>query len=236
VLENFFLTVNVWMTGETALAGIGCFLWGMISVLFSPCHLASIPLVVAYVAGQENLVNPRRAGFYAGAFTTGLFITIAVIGIICAWLGRLLGDIGIWWQVLVGAVLIWVALDMLGVQACSVSGSLVYRLKLRGLKGAFGLGLAYGILSGSCTFGFIAPILAIVTVQQKVLTGMGMMVLYAMGHCLPIVAAGSSSAFIRRLIENNSWQMAGLWFRRMAGAVIALLGMYFIANPIFATV
>jgi cytochrome c-type biogenesis protein len=63
-----------------------------------------------------------------------------------------------------------------------------------------------------------------------------MMVLYAMGHCLPIVAAGSSSAFIRRLIENNSWQMAGLWFRRMAGAVIALLGMYFIANPIFATV
>jgi cytochrome c-type biogenesis protein len=236
VLENFFLTVNVWMTGETALAGIGCFLWGMISVLFSPCHLASIPLIVSYVAGQENLVNPRRACFYAGAFTMGLFITIAVIGIICAWLGRLLGDIGIWWQVLVGAVLIWVALDMLGVQACSVSGSLFYRLKLRGLKGAFGLGLAYGILSGSCTFGFIAPILAIVTVQQKVLTGMGMMVLFALGHCLPIVAAGSSSAFIRRLIENSSWQMAGLWFRRMAGAVIALLGMYFVANPIFAIV
>ena len=121
MLENFFLTVNMWMTGETALAGIGCFLWGMISVLFSPCHLASIPLIVAYVAGQENVVDPHRAGGYAAAFTLGLFITIAVIGIICAWLGRMLGDVGLWWQVLVGAVLIWVALDMLGVQVCSVS-------------------------------------------------------------------------------------------------------------------
>ncbi len=236
MLDNFFLTVNVWMTGESALAGIGCFLWGMISVLFSPCHLASIPLIVSYVAGQEYLVNPRRAGFYAGAFTLGLFITIAVIGIICAWLGRMLGDVGIWWQVLVGAVLIWVALDMLGIQACSVSGSLIYRLKLRGFQGAFGLGLAYGILSGSCTFGFIAPILAIVTVQQKVMTGIGMIVLFALGHCLPIVAAGSSSAFVRQLTENSSWQGAGLWFRRMAGIVIALLGMYFIINPIVATV
>ena len=236
MLENFFLTVNMWMTGETALAGIGCFLWGIISVLFSPCHLASIPLIVAYVAGQENVVDPHRAGGYAAAFTLGLFITIAVIGIICAWLGRMLGDVGIWWQVLVGAVLIWVALDMLGVQACSVSGSLIYRLNLRGLKGAFGLGLAYGILSGSCTFGFIAPILAIVTVQQKVMTGIGMIVLFALGHCLPIVAAGSSSAFVRRLTENSSWQGAGLWFRRMAGVVIALLGMYFIINPIVSTV
>ena len=55
-------------------------------------------------------------------------------------------------------------------------------------------------------------------------------------YCLPIVAAGSSSAFIRRLTDNSYWQMTGLWFRRMAGAVIALLGIYFIANPIFATV
>ena len=93
MLDNFFLTVNMWMTGETALAAIGCFLWGIISVLFSPCHLASIPLVVAYVAGQENLRKSAPCGFYAGAFTLGLFITIAVIGIICAWLGSLLGDV-----------------------------------------------------------------------------------------------------------------------------------------------
>ncbi|MEE4608783.1 MAG: cytochrome c biogenesis protein CcdA [Desulfobacteraceae bacterium] len=231
MFDPFFLTVNQWMTGGLAVAAAGAFLWGMVSVLFSPCHLASIPLIVAYVGGQTTAVHPRRAAWYAGAFSLGLFITIAVVGIVCAFLGRMLGDIGTWWQVLVGAVLVWVALGMLGVQACSMSGSLLYRLKLRGIHGAFGLGLAYGILSGSCTFGFIAPILAIVTVQQKIFAGSLMMILFALGHCLPIAVAGSSTAMVRKLTESSAWQGAGLWFRRGAGAVIGLLGIYFIANP-----
>ncbi|MFO7685944.1 MAG: cytochrome c biogenesis protein CcdA [Desulfobacterales bacterium] len=231
MLDQFFITVNEWMTGGLAFAALGAFAWGMVSVLFSPCHLASIPLIVAYVGGQETAIHPRKAIWYAGAFSLGLFITIAAVGIVCAMLGRMLGDVGIWWQVLVGAVLLWVALGMLGVQACSMSGSLLYRLKLRGIHGAFGLGLAYGILSGSCTFGFIAPILAIVTVQQKIVAGSVMMILFALGHCLPIAAAGSSTAMVRRLTESRTWQGAGLWFRRGAGAVIALLGIYFIVNP-----
>jgi cytochrome c-type biogenesis protein len=234
MFDQFLLTVNQWMTGGLAVAAAGAFAWGMVSVLFSPCHLASIPLIVAYVGGQENAVNPRKAGWYAGAFTLGLFITIAVVGIVCALLGRMLGDVGIWWQVLVGGVLIWVAMGMLGVEACSMSGSLLYRLKLRGIHGAFGLGLAYGILSDSCTFGFIAPILAIVTVQQKFVAGSVMMLLFALGHCLPIVVAGSSTAFVRRLTESSAWQGAGLWFRRGAGVMIGLLGVYFIANPFVA--
>jgi len=219
------------MTAGSWYAAIGSFSWGMISVLFSPCHLASIPLIVAYVAGQETAVNPWKAGWFAGAFTLGLFVTIALIGLICTWLGRMLGDVGIWWQVLVGGVLIWAALGMLGVEACSMSGSLLYRLNIKGIPGAFVLGLAYGVLSGSCTFGFIAPILAIVTVQQEIMTGIFLIVLFALGHCLPILVAGSSTAWVRKLTENSSWQGAGLWFRKGAGVVIALLGVYFILNP-----
>jgi cytochrome c-type biogenesis protein len=144
--------------------------------------------------------------------------------------------VGNYWQVLVGLVLVWVALGMLGVEKCSMSGSLLYKLKLRGVGGALALGLAYGVLSGSCTFGFIAPILAIVTVQEKVLTGVLFILLFAIGHCLPIVVAGSSTAAVKRLMENSAWQGAGNWFRKGAGVVIALLGIYFIANPFFSAV
>ncbi|WP_028324959.1 cytochrome c biogenesis CcdA family protein [Desulfatirhabdium butyrativorans] len=231
MLETLMLTVNEWMGSGSAIALTGSFVWGMISVMLSPCHLASIPLIVAYVGGQETGVQPKKAVWYSTAFTLGLFITIAIVGIICALLGRMLGDVSVWFQVLVGAVLIWVALGMLGVQACSMSGSLLYRLRLQGMAGAFGLGLAYGVLSGSCTFGFIAPILAIVTVQQQIGIGILMMVVFALGHCLPIVVAGSSMAFVRRLTENSAWQGAGVWFRRGAGVVIALLGLYFIVSP-----
>jgi cytochrome c-type biogenesis protein len=234
MIESLFIAINTWMTGGSIIALAGCFLWGLVSVMFSPCHLASIPLIVAYVAGQETAVNPKRAGIYAGAFTIGLFITIAMIGIICAGLGRMLGDVGPWWQVPVGVVLIWVALGMMGVQACTMTGSLLYRLNLRGVQGAFGLGLAYGILSGSCTFGFIAPILAVVTVQQQWATGSLMMILFAVGHCLPIAVAGSSAAWVRKMTESHAWQGAGIWFRKAAGAVVGLMGLYFMASPFIA--
>jgi cytochrome c-type biogenesis protein len=232
LLESIFLTVNEWMLSGTAIAGVGCFTWGVISVLFSPCHLASIPLIVAYVGGQEQVLNPKQAGVYSSLFALGLFISIALIGIVCALLGRMLGDVGNFWQIIVGAVLIWVALGMLGVERCSVSGSLLYRLNLRGLSGAFLLGLAYGVLSGSCTFGFIAPILAVITIQQEIATGMVYILLFAVGHCLPIVAAGSSTAAVRKLLENRAWQGTGNWFRRAAGIIIILLGVYFILNPL----
>ena len=235
MLENVFLTVNGWMEGGTAIAGVGCFLWGMISVLFSPCHLASIPLIVAYVGGQQEVLKPRDAGFYSAAFTAGLFTTIALIGVVCALLGRMLGDVGNGWQILVGLILIWVALGMFGVEKCSMSGSLFYRLNLHGLTGALVLGLAYGILSGSCTFGFIAPILALITVQQKIATGILFILLFAVGHCIPIVVAGSSTAAVKRVMENSRWQGAGNWFRKGAGALIGILGVYFILNPIIGS-
>jgi len=236
MIEPFFLTVNEWIAGGTAIAALGCFVWGMISVLFSPCHLASIPLIIAYVGGQQRALTPKRASSYAALFTLGLFITIAVIGIVCALLGRMLGDVGNYWQILIGLVLVWVALGMLGVEKCSISGSLLYRLNLKGMFGAFGLGLAYGVLSGSCTFGFIAPILAIITIQQKLAAGILFIMLFAVGHCLPIVLAGSSTAVVRRLMENSTWQDGGKWFRKGAGMVICLLGIYFIIFPFVANI
>ena len=234
MLQSVFLTINEWIAGGTAIAGLGCFLWGIVSVLFSPCHLASIPLIVAYVGGQQRTLKPREAGFYSVAFTSGLFITIALIGIICALMGRMLGDVGNYWQILIGLILVWVALGMLGVEKCSMSGSLLYRFNLRGPFGAFGLGLAYGILSGSCTFGFIAPILAIITVQKQIATGVLFIILFAIGHCLPIFMAGSSAAAVKRVMENSAWQVADRWFRKGAGIVIVLLGAYFVINPFLA--
>ena len=221
MVDQFLLTVNQWMNGGLAVAAIGCFLWGMVSVTLSPCHMASIPLIVGYVAGQEQGVRAKSAATYAAVFTGGLFITIALVGIVCALLGRMLGDVGPWWTILVGAILIWVALGMLGVQACSMSGGLMARLRVRGMGGAFFLGLAYGVLSGSCTFGFIAPILAIITIQQKIATGILFIVLFGIGHCIPIAVAGSSTALVRRLLENSRFQSAGQWFRRAAGVAIA---------------
>jgi cytochrome c-type biogenesis protein len=231
MLEQAFLAINQWMMGGILIAALGCFLWGMVSVAFSPCHLASIPLIVGYVGGQDRMLQAREAAWYAVVFSIGLFISIAMVGIICSLLGRMLGEIGPYWTILVGAILIWVALDMWGVSRCSMSGGLMGRIKIKGMKGAFILGLAYGILSGSCTFGFIAPILAFITIQEKILIGIVYIVLFGIGHCIPIAIAGSSTAKVRKLLESSSFHEGSHWFRKLAGAAIGALGIYFIIRP-----
>ncbi len=133
-MDQFFLTSSSWMGQGSLLGAIGCFLWGMVSVLFSPCHLVSIPLMVGYV--------------------------------------------GSYWTIPVGMLLLWVAMDMLGVASCSMSGGRLAKLLFKGLSVAFILGLAYGVLSGSCTFGFIAPILALITFQETLITGLLFIVLF----------------------------------------------------------
>jgi cytochrome c-type biogenesis protein len=231
MFDEWFLTVHGWMTDASGLAAVGSFLWGVISVLFSPCHLASIPLIVSYVAGQESTLTARQAARYSVAFTGGLFTSIALVGAICSVLGRMLGEVGPYWTILVGVILIWVGLDMIGVGACSMGGGLLGRLRFRGLWGALALGLAYGILSGSCTFGFIAPILAFISIQEKMVTGMTYILLFALGHCLPITVAGSSAALVKRVLENSAFEQGSLWFRRLAGTVIGAFGIYFLLRP-----
>jgi len=230
MLANLFLTINAWMTGSFVLAAIGCFLWGVVSVLFSPCHLASLPLLVSYVAGQGVIIRGREAAGYAGLFTVGLFLSISLAGLACLALGRMVGDTGPWWPVAVGLALVWLGLDMLGVAACRLGGGL-QRLRCRGRRGAFTLGLAYGVLSGSCTFGFIAPILAIITTQKQVLTGITLLLIFACGHCLPIAIAGCSATMAQRLVASRSMQTASVCFRRAAGTVIITLGVYLIGKP-----
>ena len=231
MLEHIFLTINGWMTGGLFVAAAGCLLWGVVSVALSPCHIASIPLIVSYVAGQEKTLETKDAALCAVIFSIGLFISIAALGIICSLLGSMLGQVSPYWTMPVGAILIWIALDMWGVSRCSMAGSLMGRIKIKGLLGALVLGLSYGILSGSCTFGFIAPILAIITIQQKVLIGMAYIVLFGIGHCIPIAVAGSSTAKVRKLLESSSFHEGSRWFRKCAGTAIAFLGLYFLIQP-----
>lgn len=230
-MDNWFLLINEWMVSGTIYAALGCFLWGMVSVLMSPCHLASIPLIIGYVGGQKEPVEGKKGLLYSVLFSLGLFITIAAVGVICALLGRMLGDISSYWMLLPGLILLWMAADMLGVTHCSISnGSLLSKLQVKGATGAFIIGLAYGVISGSCTFGFIAPILAIITVQQELVTGIVLISLFALGHCLPIAVAGSSTAKIQSILANSSYEHLHKLLRKVAALLVAGLGFYFIAT------
>ena len=52
------------------------FVWGILSIVLSPCHLSSIPLIVGFIGEQENLTT-RRAFAISSVFAIGILFTIA---------------------------------------------------------------------------------------------------------------------------------------------------------------
>lgn len=232
MFDQFLLTINAWMVGEFAWAVVGAFLWGIVSVLFSPCHLASIPLIVGYVAGQNTLVDGKKAAGYAIMFSTGLFISIAIVGFVCTWLGRMLGDISPLWGIPIGVLFVWLGLSLMGIQMCTLPSGRYGNIKMRGHGGAIVLGLSYGVLSGACTFGFIAPILAMAMSHGQQVKGLTLILSFAIGHCLPIVIAGSSVAIAQRLLSAKGMQSATVLGRKLAGGLVIAIGLYFVGIAI----
>lgn len=136
MLENLLITINDFIQDEFWLSMLGCFAWGIVSTLLSPCHLASIPLLVCYVAGQPVSTKPRRAAGYAVCFSGGLFAAVFCVGGVCAAAGRMLGDVPGFVYALTGLVLLAAGLrTMLVMRSCNMDYSRLFRWNFTGLEG-----------------------------------------------------------------------------------------------------
>ena len=150
-MEELFTTLTRAVEGTPAIALGAAFVWGVLSVLLSPCHLGSIPLIVGFINGQ-GVSTTRRAFVVSVAFAGGILATIYAIGYITHKIGGLMGDLGAWANYLVAGLFFLVGLVLLDViPLLALQTSLVlgiarvfrYRITLgrvRELLATFGLG------------------------------------------------------------------------------------------------
>lgn len=211
----------------SAAALTGAFLWGVGGMVLSPCHLSSVPLVVAYI-NRGPALSMRRAAIISMLFSVGIFISIMAIGLITAISGKMLGDIGPWGSWLVGAVFIVFGLVLLEVIRLPWSGPNMASGRQSGLMGALVLGLIFGIAVGPCTFAYMAPVLAIVF--DKAGTGflfsITLILLYSIGHCSIIILAGILGARIQAFLNWDQKSHLTLGIRKACGIVLILIGLY----------
>ncbi len=92
-MESLFTTLTEALYGNLALALSASFAWGIASILLSPCHLSSIPLIVGFLTAKSE-TRTSRGFLLAFVFAVGILITIAIIGLVTAALGRIMGDVG----------------------------------------------------------------------------------------------------------------------------------------------
>jgi len=226
-VTDLFHTLTEAMEQGPALALLTAVVWGVLSILLSPCHLASIPLIVGFISDQEGMTT-RRAFWTAFSFSLGILLTIAVIGIVTSALGRIAGDLGGLVNYAVAAIFIVVGLHLLDVIHIPFTGKEQVDTPNRGLRAAFLLGLVFGVALGPCTFAFMAPVLAItfrVAVYAPVFAG-ALLLAYGIGHCAVIVAAGTSAEAVQKYLNWNSNSKAMDIVKKVCGVLVIAGGLY----------
>ena len=133
IVEQLFTNLSHAVEGAPLIALAAAVVWGILSIVLSPCHLASIPLIVGFISEQDQ-VTARRAFWTSTLFAVGILITIAVIGAITAAAGRMMGDVGRYGNYFVALIFFAVGLHLLGVIPMPWSGPGQVGMKRKGFS------------------------------------------------------------------------------------------------------
>lgn len=216
---------NIWI------AAFASFGWGILSILLSPCHLSSIPLIIGYINSQGEISLKRTANISL-IFAVGILITMALIGVVTASMGRLMGDVGTIGTYFVAVVFFLVGLYLLELVKLPWNALTLKGTSKKGLTAALVLGLLFGIGLGPCTFAFMAPVLGVVfqTAQSNFYSAAVLLLAFAVGHCFVIVAAGTMTKKVQSYLNWSEESKTILWIKRICGVLVILGGVYLIFN------
>lgn len=226
-MEQLFSSLSKAVEATPVIAFAASFVWGILSILLSPCHLASIPLIVGFIDKQGRM-STRRALAISTLFASGILITIAAIGVITAAAGRMLGDVGRWGNYFVAMIFFAVGLYLMDVIPMPWSGPGQIGMKRKGLLAALLLGLLFGVAVGPCTFAYMAPMLGVTfrVASTRLLYGIALLLAYGLGHCSVIVAAGTSTELVQRYLNWTEQSKGTMVVKRICGALVLLAGLY----------
>ncbi|MGA2916049.1 MAG: cytochrome c biogenesis protein CcdA [Sedimentisphaerales bacterium] len=226
-MQQLFENLTHAVEGAALIALAASFIWGILSILLSPCHLASIPLIVGFI-DEQGKISTKRAFWISSLFAVGILITIGVIGVITAAAGRIMGDVGKFGNYFVAAIFFLVGLHLLDVFPMPFSGPSKIGMKSKGLLAAFLLGLIFGIAIGPCTFAYMAPMLAVTfkVASSNIIYGISLLLAYGIGHCSVIVFAGTFTEAVEHYLNWNEKSKGAVILKKICGILVLLGGLY----------
>jgi cytochrome c-type biogenesis protein len=226
-MAHLFTALTRALEGAPAVALAAALLWGVLSILLSPCHLTSIPLIVGFV-GEQGRMSTRRAFAISALFAVGILATIAVIGVVTAAAGRLIGDVGSWGNYAVAVIFFVVGLHLLDVVPMPWTDPRQVGMRRKGPLAALVLGLVFGIALGPCTFAYMAPMLGVAfrAGGTDPLLGALLLASYGIGHCSVVVFAGTFTGAVQLYLDWNERSKGSLALKKVCGALVILGGLH----------
>ncbi len=227
-MEAWLNILAEFMRQSTWFAPVLSLVAGIITSL-TPCSLSAVPMVITYMEAAS--ARDRKKAFRLSlTMAAGMALTFAVFGTLASTLGHLMHEAGEWWSFLMGILMILMALQVWGVlhllperhtHECGPKTT-----TRRGYTGAFLTGALGGVFASHCAAPVMVALLAMVAQAERSMAwGILLMILYAAGHSILTVLAGTSYSVLENWMKNPFSAAWGKRLRLAVGAVILLLGL-----------
>jgi len=207
--------------------------WGSIGVIFAaglftsltPCMLSMLPITIGYIGGYETK-GRLQAALASTWFSLGLATTLAGLGILAAWLGRVYGQVGIGLPIAVSIIAILMGLNLLEALPLQLPsfGNLDWISKdLPDGVRSYLIGLTFGVVASPCSTPVLATLLAWIATTQDLILGGVLLLSYTVGYVAPLILAGTFTASIKKLLELRRWSG---WINPVSGALLVGFGVF----------
>lgn len=202
-------------------------LLGVASVLLSPCHLASVPLVVSVVSRRTPGRRPLHGALL---FAVGVLASFVVVGAVTVAAGRIAGDLGAWATWAGAALFIALGLDTLGLVSLPWVRPATASPRLHGAPPAL-IGFAFGATLGPCSFAFMAPVLgsAYGLADTEPVAAAGLVAAFALAHSLLLALAGGTGEWTLRFLAHREASRVVSVLRGVMGVSMVGAGLYLVA-------
>ncbi|HIK52597.1 MAG TPA: sulfite exporter TauE/SafE family protein [Oscillatoriales cyanobacterium M59_W2019_021] len=191
----------------------------------TPCMLSMLPITIGYIGGYE-----AKSRLHAAAqsvwFSLGLATTLAILGILAAFLGKVYGQIGIGLPIAVSAIAIIMGLNLLEalplqLPSFDAMGWIPQNLP-NGVR-SYLLGLTFGLVASPCSTPVLAALLAWVSTTGNPVLGSLLLLAYTTGYVAPLILAGTFTATIKKFLELRQWSS---WITPASGALLVGFGVF----------
>jgi cytochrome c-type biogenesis protein len=213
------------LNSSLVIALAAALLWGLFSVVLSPCHLGTIPLVIGMVGSATRGSTKRGDGARLSfSFAGGMLGALAVLGAIVGAVGYVLQRYHAVTNYVMAALFLAAGLHLVGVLSLPLPSRTVKGSTHKGVLAAAVVGFVFGLGLSPCTFAFLAPVLG-VTLGSSATSparGMALLLAFGVGHCGVIGLAGSSTELVQRYLDWNKKSKALTALKILCGVLVLL--------------
>ncbi|MEW6138090.1 MAG: cytochrome c biogenesis protein CcdA [Thermodesulfobacteriota bacterium] len=229
-MESIFSVVEQWVSsGSLTLAAGGSFVGGALTAM-NPCVIVMVPLLIGFIGGMGEEMTTRKSFLYTVVFVLGFSVELAVLFSVGLAAAPFLQSKYMIYVVAVICILL--GLHFMDLVHIPLPISQDRLPKYTGYVGALVFGFMFGLVSLPCTGPALLLIVSLIPVKGALFGGV-MMLFYGIGHCLLIVAVGTSAGAARHILGSARLHSANMFVKKAAGALLGIVGLYIALGALF---